>query len=239
MRELLDFLKDKITVRDIVEVYIERSQDLERAGKRYRCRCPLPDHPGDSTPSFTVYSDHFYCFGCRVAGDAIKFVLLMEQGSDPNFVFRDAVFKLKCQAIDWGLASEEDFARLGDTDLRLAEADLKEKWKDLLMKHNKAGDRPVNGRRFLESEGCDEGDAEPNQPDRDGLEAKLEGYQRALQRSSSGKDYLTSRGISIKTAIELGLGWSKRDQAIVFPVRDLKGRSVGYQLRFTQGDDDE
>ncbi|MHA0112088.1 CHC2 zinc finger domain-containing protein, partial [Klebsiella pneumoniae] len=37
--------------------------------------CPF--HP-EKTPSFVLYDDHFYCFGCKKSGDAIDFVRATE-----------------------------------------------------------------------------------------------------------------------------------------------------------------
>src|SRR5215211_2798923 len=40
--------------------------------KRWRARCPLPDHP-DKSPSFVVYLDtnSWHCFGCGRGGDVV------------------------------------------------------------------------------------------------------------------------------------------------------------------------
>jgi DNA primase len=40
----------------------------------FRGHCPFHE---DNTPSFIVYpaSGRFYCFGCRVHGDAIRFLM--------------------------------------------------------------------------------------------------------------------------------------------------------------------
>lgn len=46
-----------------------------RRGARLVCRCPLPGHPDDDSPSFTVYEGRrgWYCFGCHEGGDVFAF----------------------------------------------------------------------------------------------------------------------------------------------------------------------
>ncbi len=57
---------------DIVEV-ISAHTDLRRAGARYTGLCPFHD---ERTPSFSVEPQEklYHCFGCGVGGDVIKFV---------------------------------------------------------------------------------------------------------------------------------------------------------------------
>ena len=65
----LDRVKQAV---DIVEV-ISAHTDLRRAGARYTGLCPFHD---ERTPSFSVDAQEklYHCFGCGVGGDAIKFV---------------------------------------------------------------------------------------------------------------------------------------------------------------------
>jgi len=67
--ESLDRVKQAV---DIVEV-ISAHTDLRRAGARYTGLCPFHD---ERTPSFSVDAQEklYHCFGCGVGGDAIKFV---------------------------------------------------------------------------------------------------------------------------------------------------------------------
>jgi len=69
----IDELRRELDIVDVISDYIH----LERAGSSYRANCPF--HP-DRTPSFYVSPSRqiFKCFGCGVGGDAIKFVSLYE-----------------------------------------------------------------------------------------------------------------------------------------------------------------
>jgi len=59
---------------DIVEIISERVH-LERSGKRYKARCPFPEH-NDQNPSFFVDPDKQFCrcYGCNTGGDVISFL---------------------------------------------------------------------------------------------------------------------------------------------------------------------
>jgi hypothetical protein len=48
---------------------------LEKRGSTWAAYCPFHD---DATPSFTVYPDHYYCFGCEAKGDVIDLCQVLE-----------------------------------------------------------------------------------------------------------------------------------------------------------------
>ena len=54
---------------------IQRHVRLKRVGGQWKGCCPFH---AEKTPSFTVYPDHFHCFGCGAHGDAIGFVRQIE-----------------------------------------------------------------------------------------------------------------------------------------------------------------
>lgn len=64
------FLKG-ISLKTIIKKYINTK--IVPVGKDYQTNCPFPDHD-DKTPSFSIYEDHYYCFGCHKIGNAIDFV---------------------------------------------------------------------------------------------------------------------------------------------------------------------
>ena len=71
--EWLDALKSKANIVDIVSGYVP----LTSKGGRYWACCPFHH---EKTPSFTVDEQRgsYYCFGCHVGGDVIKFVMDIE-----------------------------------------------------------------------------------------------------------------------------------------------------------------
>lgn len=77
----LDNLKSRIDIIDVVGSYVP----LVRKGSRMWACCPFHH---EKTPSFCVDESRqsYHCFGCQVGGDAISFVMAME-----NVEFKDAV----------------------------------------------------------------------------------------------------------------------------------------------------
>lgn len=71
--EWLDALKSKANIVDVVSGYVT----LTSKGGRYWACCPFHH---EKTPSFTVDEQRgsYYCFGCHVGGDVIKFVMDIE-----------------------------------------------------------------------------------------------------------------------------------------------------------------
>ena len=74
---------------DISHVIQHYGVEKKSSGHNYwQGLCPI--HTGDTKPSFTVYDDHYYCFGCGRDGDTIDFVREMEECE-----FMEAVKKLE------------------------------------------------------------------------------------------------------------------------------------------------
>jgi CHC2 zinc finger len=74
IRRAIAAIKERVSCLDVADYHAAGQGDSwRREGvDRWRRRCILPDHE-DKTPSFLVYerTDSFYCFGCKVGGDAI------------------------------------------------------------------------------------------------------------------------------------------------------------------------
>lgn len=86
-----------LNATDIVELVTEHVP-LKKAGANYKGLCPFH---GEKTPSFVVSPDKqiFHCFGCHAGGDALGFVMKVE-----NLTFVEVVKKLAERAriaIDW------------------------------------------------------------------------------------------------------------------------------------------
>ena len=86
-----DFKRELKQKNDIVSI-ISKYVQVERRGRYFWCRCPFH---GEKTPSLCIndIDNTFYCFGCHVGGDVIKFVMQMESMS-----FVDAIKHLAANA---------------------------------------------------------------------------------------------------------------------------------------------
>lgn len=71
---------DKVQIEDVVMKFIP---DLQRSGNRYKCCCPVH---GERTPSFIVSPDRntFKCFGCGIGGNAISFLMDVQNMTYPE-----------------------------------------------------------------------------------------------------------------------------------------------------------
>ena len=71
-----DFKTELKQKNDLVSVF-SKYVSLERKGRYYWCRCPFH---GEKTPSLSIndIDNMFYCYGCHVGGDVIKFVMQIE-----------------------------------------------------------------------------------------------------------------------------------------------------------------
>ena len=74
-------LKDRIDIVDLISEYV----NLKRAGSSFKGLCPFHN---EKTPSFMVNREknNFHCFGCHEGGDAISFIMKIE-----NLEYIDAV----------------------------------------------------------------------------------------------------------------------------------------------------
>ncbi|NOR46256.1 MAG: DNA primase [Candidatus Delongbacteria bacterium] len=93
-------IESVVNAADIVDVIGERV-DLRRSGANHKAACPFHD---EKTASFMVShaKQIFKCFGCGVAGDSIKFIMLYE-----NLNYPDAIRLL---AARYGIEIKESFS---------------------------------------------------------------------------------------------------------------------------------
>ena len=83
----IELIKDRIDIIDIISEYVA----LKKNGNNYWGLCPFHN---EKTPSFSVNRDKgiFKCFGCGAAGDAISFLMKINNQSFME-VMQDLAFK--------------------------------------------------------------------------------------------------------------------------------------------------
>lgn len=82
-RQALDDLKNRV---DLVELFRSCGLEPKKRGKNWLCRCPF--HEGDETPSLSINSPLWNCFGCAAGGDALEFLRLKENLDFPSALAR-------------------------------------------------------------------------------------------------------------------------------------------------------
>ncbi len=74
---------EELKMRNNIAETVGRYVTLGRSGSNMTGLCPFHS---ERSPSFTVFSDHFHCFGCGAGGDVITFTMKIE-----NLDYRSAI----------------------------------------------------------------------------------------------------------------------------------------------------
>ena len=205
------FIDDLVARADIVDV-IGRRVNLVKAGRDYKAPCPFHD---EKTPSFTVSAQKgfYHCFGCGAHGTAIGFLMNYE-----SLEFVDAVEAL-AEMLGLEVPREAGSTNRrqdgGDLYKLLAEADRI--YRAALRNDPRAvaylKDRGIEGRtaaRFAMGYAPDSWDT----------------LFRALGRDESRKQQLLDAGLAIRN--EKGRVYDRFRDRIMFPIRDPRGRVIGF-----------
>lgn len=193
-------LKDKIDIVEVIQKYL----NLQKRGKYYVALCPFHR---ETKPSFYVSPELqiFKCFGCGEGGDAIKFIMKME-----NIDYQTAVAKIA----EWfGLHIEKEtpkseikkFLEINYAALKFFRSHLTTEIKN-----------------YLHQRGVNDASIE-----------KFEiGFSPG---GTNLRDYLYAKGFSANDLLEVGLLDSRKQDRfqsrIIFPLRDENGRLVGFMGR--------
>ncbi|MFN2612564.1 MAG: DNA primase [Solirubrobacterales bacterium] len=204
---------------DIVEI-VSAHTDLRRAGARFSGLCPFHD---ERTPSFSVDPQEklYYCFGCEAGGDVFRFLQEKE-----GLSFPDAVESL---AERYGVAVEREAEDPRAEAVRRRKARLGELlertsafYATFLRESPKAG----RAREYLAGRGLSEdvlGDF--------GVGFAPSAWDQVLtrgQRAGYSVDEMHAAGLVQKG----NRGPYDRFRArITFPLRDVRGRVVGFGAR--------
>ena len=214
--EFIDQLLSRVDVVDVVNQRVP----LQRAGHEYKARCPFHE---EKTPSFTVSpaKQFYHCFGCGAHGSAIGF--LMEYD---GLSFPEAVEEL---ATSVGLELPKEIAFEQGPDHRPLYDILERaaRWFEEQLRHHPAAPEAATylKGRGLSGEIAREfrlGFAPP------GWRNLLEALGGEAQAALLMKAGLLSEGS--------GRRYDRFRNRIVFPIRDTRGRVVGFGGRVL-GDD--
>ncbi len=220
--ESLDRLKG---AADIVEV-IQQHTDLRRSGVRMVGLCPFHD---ERTPSFSVDPQEklYHCFGCGVGGDVIKFV-----EEKDGLGFAEAVELL---ADRYGVELEreqEDPRAEAQRQRRRRLQELLERsasyYSNYLWESKEAG----KAREYLAGRGLSESVL------RDfGVGFAPSAWDKILvagQRAGFTVEEL--RGVGLVQLSQKGGEYDRFRSRIMFPIRDARGRTLGFGGRAMRSD---
>jgi DNA primase len=218
------FIDDVLDRIDIVDVVGSRL-DLRKSGKNHSACCPFHD---EKTPSFTVSQDKqfYYCFGCGAGGNAIGFVIDFDRVSFPEAVEMLA----KHVGLEVPREANRDDA---SSQYRKALYSIMEKadnyYRNSLRNHPSANEA-VN---YLKSRTLT-GETARNF----GIGFAPPGWDNLLQNLGETDEsirHLKESGLLIDREEE-GKLYDRFRHRIMFPIRDVRGRTIGFGGRVL-GDD--
>ncbi|HEY6550811.1 MAG TPA: DNA primase [Solirubrobacterales bacterium] len=210
---------------DIVEV-ISAHTDLRRQGTRWVGLCPFHE---ERTPSFSVDAQEklYHCFGCGVGGDTIKFVEEKE-----GLGFAEAVELL---ADRYGVELErerEDPQAEAKRQQRRRLSELLDRTAAFYASYLWDSDEARKAREYMAQRGLGE----------ETLRAFAVGYAPSawdkvlLRGQRAGFKVEELRGVGL---VQRGRGGGEYDRfrsRIMFPIRDRRGRTLGFGGRAMRSD---
>ena len=202
-QSFINSLLDRV---DLVEVIGDRVQ-LRRAGANHMGLCPFHN---EKTPSFHVYADgHYHCYGCGAHGSAIGFLM-----DSDGLTFPEAIETLAAR-LGLEVPRQQTTGKRPDAGLYDVLAAANERFQGWLKGNAEA-------RAYLETRGVGQATATNF-----GLGLAPGGWdalKTALQRF--GNDKLAAAGLLV--AADGGRTYDRFRDRIVFPIRDTRGRVIGF-----------
>ena len=216
--ETIEAVRTKTDIVDLIGEYVQ----LTKRGKNWFGLCPFH---GENTPSFSVSEDKqlFHCFGCGASGNAITFVMDIE-----NSQFTEAVVKLAARTgleIDAGINSESSTRPRNEFKQMFEAHTLAANFYSHLLLNTVEGEEAL---QYLEKRGFT----------RESIEKYGIGW--SLDDSSALSDLLKRKSFDLKEMERAGLiimrddgtGFFDRFRGrIMFPLHDDNGSVVAFSGR--------
>lgn len=217
----IDDLLDRIDIVDVVDARVK----LKKTGKNYSACCPFHE---EKTPSFTVSPDKqfYYCFGCGASGTALGFVLEHDRLSFP-----DAVEELaKMVGLEVPREASNDSPRQQERKNLYQLLEKTDQFFRQQLRHSPARQHAIN---YLQQRGLS------GEIARDfGIGYAPPGWDnllKAIGLTEEDKHLLAEGGMLIERP-EDGRRYDRFRNRIMFPIRDTRGRVIGFGGRVL-GDD--
>ena len=202
------FINALIERIDPAEV-IGRRVELRRVGNRHTGLCPFHQ---EKTPSFHVYADGYHCFGCGAHGTSIGFLMELD-----GLTFPEAVESLAALA---GMEVPRERGSVPKVDTSVF--DLLEA---AAARYGKWLDEPATGeaaQAYLRERGLG-----PEVLKRFAVGLAPGGWDRIKTAlGSHGEAKLVDAGLLAKN--ERGRTYDRFRERIVFPIRNTRGRIIGF-----------
>lgn len=211
-------IREAVDIVDLVGSYLP----LRRAGANFKGLCPFHE---EKTPSFNVHpaKQIFKCFGCGAGGDVFTFVQMKE-----NVEFLEARRMLAERA---GISLEQEVRRPGGGASKSELAQVN-RWAQEFFRGNHKSTIGEKAREYVVKRGITAESAEVF-----GIGLAVDSFDALIRQANKSQinlDLLHKAGL-IKESSRGGFYDTFRNR-LMFPIRDVTGRIVGFGGR-TLGDD--
>jgi DNA primase len=228
-QSFIDDLLDRTDIVDLVDGHVK----LKKTGRNYSACCPFHN---EKTPSFSVAPDKqfYYCFGCGAGGNAIGFLMQLE-----NLNFPEAVEELASKA---GLTVPKDdsinskaasAASQAKTQARNQAYDLLNRASQYYQSQLRRHPDRQRAVTYLKGRGLNGQIAQ-----RFGVGYAPVGWQNLMQELAPKKEQeqaLIDSGMAVEKE-ENKRRYDRFRDRIMFPIKDYKGRIIAFGGRVL-GDD--
>jgi DNA primase len=207
-KEFIDQLLSRVDIVDVIGARVP----LKKAGREYMACCPFHN---EKTPSFTVSptKQFYHCFGCGVHGSAISFLMEYE-----HLEYVEAIEALaRTAGVPVPREGADDAPKRKRTDQNLyALMEDAAVWFQSQLKQSPAA------LEYLQQRGLSEAVSA-----RFGLGYSPAGWDNLGKKLGHyGESKLLASGMSIRN--EVGRVYDRFRERIMFPIRDRRGRAIGF-----------
>ncbi|MBZ2190097.1 DNA primase [Alcanivorax sp. JB21] len=213
------FVQDLLARTDLVEL-IDARVPLKKTGRNYSACCPFHN---EKTPSFTVAPDKqfYYCFGCGAKGNAVGFLMEYEHLSFPEAV-KQLADKAGVEVPRERPETAQDVARKDQVQRIL---DLLSRADRYYRQQLKSAPERQSAVTYLKGRGLSGTVAA-----RFGLGFAPPGFDNlmtSLSLDQPGLDLALEAGLLVRRD-DTGRTYDKFRDRIMFPIRDTRGRTIGF-----------
>ena len=214
-----NFIQDLLARTDLVEL-IDARVPLKKTGRNYSACCPFHQ---EKTPSFTVAPDKqfYYCFGCGAKGNAVGFLMDYEQMSFP-----EAVKQLASRAgMEVPESRPETAADRQRKDRLQSLYDLLGRAEHFYAQQLRQAPEKQKAVNYLKSRGLSGEIAK-----RFALGFAPPGFDNlitGLSLTEATLEQALTAGLLVRRE-DTGRVYDKFRDRIIFPIRDTRGRTIGF-----------
>ena len=220
-----DFIDDMIARTDIVEIVDSRVK-LKKAGKNYQACCPFHN---EKTPSFTVSQEKqfYHCFGCGAHGNAVSFLMEYDRLEFPEAIEELARYhgiEVPREQSSSGTNNQKTSVGKEQLENDFAIMEKSARFFQHQLKHDKQSERAI---AYLKSRGLSGETVKRWEIGyaSDQWDSVLNQFGKGSEQSTKQQQLLD---LKLITENDNGRRFDFFRDRIMFPIRDKRGRVVGF-----------